>query len=371
MDGPTQLWRWGMESNFSRGDTEFQGYEFNSYIYNISMSTSGAVLPPSSTVVVGLNGDPNSYQWLALRGYSPSEDFQTLVRFNLANRYDYGIVNQFNLIQEISSAISTTNLSNYNPNYVIDLLQFNSSFALTSNYGANALSNFAGSTITTTSYSGFYTAFSTLYTQWLPSSVLVNSVASNVNSNLIAYISTYYGTILPSSIFDRLRITDALPFSLLFSTSVAPQVASNDIFWGLGYNLGFARSDYSNNTVYVAPTFYKILDDYIYLQVNDELSMNRLDVTSREDYNKTLDGTGEVNKYNAKLLLANFGAFAQTAIQNPVNFNPPLSRMDRLTFTWVDANGNAIDNNDCEWSACLQITERKDLMNADASLARL
>jgi hypothetical protein len=217
----------------------------------------------------------------------------------------------------------------------------------------------------------WYTVFSTTYAQWLPSTTLVNSVLSNVNSNLLAYISTYYGTILPSSIYYRQRITDAVPFSLLFSTSVAPQVASNDIFWGLGYNLGFDRSNYSNNTTYIAPSFYKILDDYIYLQVNDELSMNRLDVTNRENYNKTMDGTGEVNKYNAKLLLANFGGYAQTAVQNPVNFNPPLSRMDRLTFTWVDVNGNVIDNNDCEWSACLQITERRDIANADSSLARL
>jgi hypothetical protein len=369
--GPTRFWRWGMESNFVRGDTGFQGYEFNSYIYNISMSTSGAIAPAVTCNIVGLNGDPDSYQWLALRAYSPAEDSQCMVRFNLANRYDYGLVNQSNIVEEISTALSTTALSNYNPNYVIDLLTFNSSFAITSNYGANALSNFAGSTITTTSYSNWYSVFSTTYGQWLPSTTVVNAVASNVASNLEAYISTYYGTILPSSVIERLRITDALPFELLFSTSVAPQVASNDVFWGLGYNLGFARSNYSNNTVYVAPSFYKILEDYIYLQMNDELSMNRLDLTRRENYSQTLDSTGDVDKYNAKLLLANFGAYAQTAVQNPVSFNPSLGRLDRLTFTWVDQNGNVIDNNDCEWSAVLQIVEQRNVQTVGSTLPKL
>lgn len=364
-------WKWGMESNFARGDTNFQGYGFNSYVYNISLQTSGNInMTPSPRVVNGLVGDPNNYSWVAIRGYSPTEDFQTLVRFNLANRYDYGLLTQPNIIQEISSALSTVALPNFNPNYVDDLLAFNSNFILTSNYGENALSNFAGVVYTTTSYSNWYSLFSTNYAQYYPSSVRVYEIQSNVNSNLINYLSTYFGTILPSSIYDRLRLTDAIPFSLLFSTSVAPQVACNDTNWGLGYNLGFARCNYSNNTTYTAPSFYKILDDYIYLMLNDELSMNRMDVTARENYNITLESTGEVNKYNAKLLLANFGNYSQTAIQNPVQFNPPLSRLDRLTFTWVDINGNVIDNNDCEWSACLQITEQKDKQTVDSTLAR-
>ena len=123
--------------------------------------------------------------------------------------------------------------------------------------------------------------------------------------------------------------------------------------------------------MYVAPSFYKILDDYIYLQLNDELSMNRLDLTRRENYNQSLESTGDVNKYNAKLLLANFGGYAQTAIQNPISFNPPLGRMDRLTFTWVDVNGNVIDNNDCEWSATLQIAEQRNTQTTDSTLPKL
>ena len=93
-------------------------------------------------------------------------------------------------------------------------------------------------------------------------------------------------------------------------------------------------------------------------------------MTTRENYNITLESTGEVNKYNAKLLLANFGNYSQTAIQNPIQFNPPLSRLDRLTFTWVDINGNVIDNNDCEWSACLQITEQKDKQTVESTLPK-
>jgi hypothetical protein len=333
--------------------------------------------------VFNLPGDADSYQWVAIRGYSPTEDFQTIVRFNLINRYDYGLVTQTNLFAEISAAQSTLSLPNYNPDYVTSLRRFDTAFSTTQTYGQGALSNFAGSTITTTGFSNWFGYFNTIYNTASNLGSTIAGINCNVNSNLINYISTYYGTILPSTIYTRSQVTDATPYDLLFSTSVAPQLAGCNTFWGLGYNLGFSgciltgcggsancygASNYQGNTVYTAPSFYKILDDYIYLQLNDELNMNKLDITREEDYNVSLESTGEVSKYNAKLLLGGFGQYSQTAVQNPVRFNPPLSRLDRLTFKWVDVNGLIIDNNDCEWSASLQITEQKNVQTAASTL---
>lgn len=380
-------WKWGMESasSYLRGDTTFNGYGFNSYIYNINLSTSGPATAPVNPVY-NLSGDANNYQWIAIRGYSPTENLQTIVRFNLINRYDYGIVTQSDLFTEISTVTSTLNLSNYNPDYVTSLLDFDMAFKTTRTYGQNALSNFAGSTITTTGFSNWFTYFSTFYYTANTLGSTIAGIDCNVNSNLLNYISTYYGTILPSTIYTRTQITDATPYDLLFSTSISPQLAGCNTFWGLGYNLGFSgclfpavggspncygASNYTGNTVYTAPSFYKILEDYIYLQLNDELNMNKLDITREEDYNVSLESTGEVSKYNAKLLLGNFGQYSQTAIQNPVRFNPPLSRLDRLTFRWVDVNGQVVDNNDCEWSASLQITEQKNVQTTASTLPSL
>lgn len=368
----TQVWKWGQESNYVRADNSFQGYGFNSYIYNIPLTESPALTAPNiSTTFVGLNGNINDYNYILIRGYSPSEDFQCLVRFNLPNRYDYGIIQPPTLINEISTAKGGSNLSNYNPEYISSILLFDNTFSTTKIYGSNALSNFPGSTITTSSFGQFYSYFSTLYTTYNSNAAIISGIQSNIDSNLQNYLSNYFGTIFPSTIYDNLRLTDAVPFDLLFASSIAPQIESNITYWGLGYNLGFARSNYVGTTVYVAPSFYKILQDYIYLQLNDDLSMNILDTTGPEDYNVTLDSTGEVRKYFGKLLLQGFGNYSQTMIGTTVTFNPPLGRLDKVKFNWVDINGNVIDNADCDWSACLAINEQVNQATVDSSLPRL
>lgn len=372
-DGSTIGWKWGQESssNYFRADTEFQGFGLNSYIYNIPLSTNGALTPSTNRILDGLNGNPDDYSYLAIRSYSPSEDFQVMVRLNLPNRYDYGVVNNLLLIDEISTAAGSSALSNWNPNYVNDLAKFDLTFSTTQIYGAGVLSNFPGTTISTTNYSSFHTIFSTIYGQYVSNATIVTNINSTITGNLVDYLSTNYGEILPlSTLFSYLRITDALPFELQFSTSVAPQVANRDTDWGLGYNLGFDRSNYSNLTSYSAPTFYKILDDYIYLQLNESLSMNVLDTTSRENLSTTQESTGEVKKYFSKLLLGGYGNYSGTAIGTTVTFNPPVGKLDKFIFNWVDIDGNVIDNNDCDWSAVLLVNEQDQIATADSSLAK-
>jgi hypothetical protein len=56
-------------------------------------------------------------------------------------------------------------------------------------------------------------------------------------------------------------------------------------------------------------------------------------------------------------LLNTFGNYGTTFVGNPVEFNPPISRLDKLQIQWVDAAGNVLDNPDCEWNAVLHISE--------------
>ncbi len=86
--------------------------------------------------------------------------------------------------------------------------------------------------------------------------------------------------------------------------------------------------------------------------------MNRMDTCSREDLSVTHEPTGAVNLYAAKLLLAPFGNYATVLVQNPINFNPVLTSMDRLSFQWTDSSTTTIDNNECEWNAVVQIQEQ-------------
>ncbi len=372
LDGTINRWKWGMESNYFRADVDYNGYETNAYIYNIPLSTSGALTTPSSVFLSGLDGNADDYNYILIRGYSPDEDYQVMVRFNLTNRYDYGLVNNNIMIDEISTAINGLNLSNWNPAYVQSLKLFDQQFSTTQVYGEGIVAGFAGSTLTTTNFSSFYTLFSSFYGQYLSSQTVVNRIQSEYNSSYSALISSYFSPIYPSTntIFS-LSYLNAIPFDLQFASSIAPQLENKTTFWGLGYNLGFDKSNYIGRTFYTAPTFFKILDDYIYLQLNDELSMNVLDTTGNENLSTVQESTGEVKKYFSKLLLNTFGNYATTLIGTTVTFNPPLGKLDKLNFSWVDVEGNVIDNDNCEWSCVFLINEQSDVQTFESVLPKL
>ena len=56
-------------------------------------------------------------------------------------------------------------------------------------------------------------------------------------------------------------------------------------------------------------------------------------------------------------MLNTFGNYGTTFVGNPVEFNPPISRLDKLQIQWVDAAGNVLDNPDCDWNSVLHISE--------------
>ena len=82
-----------------------------------------------------------------------------------------------------------------------------------------------------------------------------------------------------------------------------------------------------------------------------------MDISQRENYAQTQDTTALSGMYNSKLILNNFGSFATTFVQSPVAFNPPIGKLANLSFSWFDANGVLLNNNDCEWSGTVQIVE--------------
>jgi hypothetical protein len=141
--------------------------------------------------------------------------------------------------------------------------------------------------------------------------------------------------------------------------------------WGLGYNLGYAKADTPFSTYHRASSFYKILEDYIFLRFNPEYQLNRMDNTFRENFKITRDSTGQVQNFHGKLLLNNFNTFSQTFIFNNQPFNPPIGRLDQLYFQWVNIVGDQIDNNDCEWSATCVISESRSSATTASTIPAL
>jgi hypothetical protein len=141
--------------------------------------------------------------------------------------------------------------------------------------------------------------------------------------------------------------------------------------WGLGYNLGFAKIDTRYSTYHRADSFYKILEDYIYLRLNPEFPMNRLDSTAKEDFKITRESTGQIQFYFGKLLLNDFNSYSRSFVNNQLVFNPPIPKLENMYFEWVDVAGNQIDNNDCEWACSITITESKVRATATSGQPKL
>lgn len=367
----TTVYKWGQESNFAKADTEFQGYYFNSYIYNIDLQPS-----PSNL------SDSNSYYYVAVRGYAPTEDFQTMMRFQMTNRYDYGFISANDLFGEISTikgAAGTT--LDYNPEYLLSTSNFNTYFSTTTmTMGLNI-----SPALTFTGFSTYHSSMRGIYSRYTSNLEIYSSIKTTVEDKTSAYIQKYYSNIMPPVYFQQTKFFDPIRFNLLFKDSIYPPLSNQDQFWGLGYNLGFPKANMSNNTpatddgrtpiigsgtLYNAQSFYKILDDYIYLRLNDEFSLNRVDTSGPEKLGKIQETGGMTRQYYAKLLLSPFGSYSQSMIQNPVALNPPIARLDRIRFQWVDSTGTVIDNDDCEWSGILQITESLQVAVGDATIER-
>jgi hypothetical protein len=342
--------QWGLEdsNNFSVGDFNFRGATFNSFLFTMPLQKSTS---------------SNPYYYLAVRNYTPTEKSQVLVRFSLTNLYDFGYTSMADLSNEYILSQTSSNL--FNPSYYTAITSFNSNFVIGSNgrvFGANVVQGYAGSNFSNvTGFGDFYSRFQAIYQQYNTQVRLVQRINSNVNAAVKEFIQSDLQNIIPATSLNRQRFTDPLTYTIRWRSSLIPNYLKLDDNWGLGWNLGFDKLDTSYDTVHVGQSFFKILDDFIRLRLNQEFDMNRMDTGAKENLSQTMEPTGETKAFHAKLLLAPFGSYAQTLISNPISFYPPLGRMDKITFTWTDVTGTTINNEDCEWNVVISITEKKDM----------
>ena len=344
-------------SNFAYADTKFSGYFFNSYMQNISMSESTDFN----------NANPDTFNYLAIRAYSPSESFKALVRFYLPGRYDFGYIALKDLSNEYITLQSNTNV---NPEYVSVLNDFTMAFDINRTFGGTGLPGFTGSNITSVSFGDFLKQYSQISATINSNNIPVSTVTGNVLKGTKELITGDLQYIIPSYVSLRERVYDPLEFKLPFST-IAQNSNRTIEEYSMGYNLGFVQKDTSFNTIQRAGSFFKILDDYIYMKMNEEYNMNSLDISRQENFATTHDTQAESKLYNCKLMLNNFGTYATTLVQNPVLFNPPIGKLDKLTFTWYDATGAVIDNAECEWSGAIQIVESLEIANDDSTIPKM
>jgi len=347
-------YKWGNESNYTFVDKKFSGYYFNSHLQKIPISKS-----------------LNSNNYIAVRGYSPTESFESLLRFVIPNKYTFGYISTDELIKEIQ-------LNTINNQYLfdVDYSKSLSNFDLAYNFdaqlfGDNLIPNFEGVRLSSKNFSSFTTIYQNYFSNYNTTASTINIVNQFVNSNIYTYISTNLANIIPINSVSRLNYSAPLIFQIQWNSSLLPQYKQLVSNWGLGYNLGYTNVDSAFSIIHNATSFYKILQDYIYLRLSPEYKINTLDITNIEQLNITRDPTGSINEYFGKLLLGDFNTYSRTIISNVVTFNPPISKLDKLSFEWIDPKGNRIVNSDCDWSITLSITEYSTKQTLDSSIPTL
>ncbi len=338
--------KWGLESNYIASDVSFNGFDFNSYLLNFPLQSNYSQPINSS----------NDYYYLAVRGYLPTESFQTMLRFYLPNRYDFGFATFTDMINEVP--LTSTDPMSFNPVYRTTLLSFNSNFVFSNViFGSNTISGLPGSNITSTSFSNFLDQYNSNYNDFLRDSSLLNDIQNSIRNSINNFMSTNLQYILPPDALARQRFVDPILFRLLWKDNLTPTYSILDDEWGLGWNLGFAKSNTSYSTTHTADSFFKIQLEFIYLRLNPEFNINGMDAGGKENYKTSREPSGTTNQYYCKLLLTSFGGNATTFIHNPITFNPPINRLTRLQFQWLDSTGAIIDNADSEWDMTVNISE--------------
>jgi hypothetical protein len=370
------VYRWGIESNTNYVAQDDQsGYNFLSYIHDLTVrSTSASVYDYS----------------VHLRGYMPTVQMKSGLRLIGKNYTDFGTLSlaeiggeiadlsgyrpitdasgytyitsdlaSYSTIINTNDAIRAGNGNFYSHQYSDALINFDNLFYYSSiTFGKRI--GFAGRTFQLAGYQNSLNQYVNYYSTLRGTQTSYTTVLSTATGRLNEYVVQRYGTVLPTNILNRTRITDPLPVSILFSTMTAQPYASLYDEWGLGWNLGFNKEDTPYLTTLVSRTFIRIFDDYIYLRLNPEMNMNMMGVSAKEDLSLTRDSFAEERKYFAKILLNNFGGFCRAAVQMPKEFNPTLGKYDMLSMQLVDRNGVQINNIDCEYDIVMQVSEVVD-----------
>ena len=296
-------------------------------------------------------------------------------------------------------------------------------FNQSSIYGRQFHSNFHGTSLNFNNFLDYHSTMSSYYNNIISASTIISSVFGNVNYYHHNYISNKYSNIFPYSListktynncngipvnFHRDRyvnasglpvkdpliraqvLMDAAPGTILEDIDTCVDeccrvledlvkryygclpvnsiVADNP--FNVGYLLGVSPLNFANftslNTTFSFQSTPVTPFNFL-LQLNSEQSMNNMDIGMKENVAVSNQTTGQADLMAAKILMQGVatGEISETAIQNPVVYETPLGKLDRLSFKiYIDDQAITaawlffpFDFGINEWDATFQIDE--------------
>ena len=345
--------------------------------------------PNNFSYINGININSDEQYAVLIRGVLPTQAFEGILRICAKNRFDFGLLAIQNLLDEIDLLVTNNvsinadgTISNLNyvlnmgfsVSYVRCLLQFNTLFIGKNIFGLNSSNpnflTFGGISYELTGFSDFMNKYTSLYNQINSTSSLLAAADNKAIVGLKKFIVDNYTGIIPDVYINRDRFTDPISYSIKFLSEINPSLKNNYEKWGFGWNLGFDKIDTAYSTLQVASTFIRIVDDFIYLKLNDEFKINGLDLSYKENLSITRDTVGVEAGYFGKLLLSPFGSYAQTFVQSNKALVTAIPRVDKLEFSFFDSDNKQIFNRDCEFNIVLDISEVIDAIDTSSAITR-
>jgi len=318
---------------------------------------------------------------------------------------------------------------------------FSSMFNFSNIFGAQLHGNYHGSTFTFTNFLDYHNTISSYYNIVENANSTISSIHGYSNSKHHEYISTKYTGIIPHHIINNKTYNDCrgipaafLPHQTLFNPgekiphpvlafeSLAdispnppptygdpppPDPSSFSTFCGStccaayekiikswygciptdvvinqfpSYRLGINFLDSSKFNYFSTILALNSTSNFnLFLQINDFQSFNNMDVAMNENYSISNETSGQVKLMAAKILLQGVatGEASETAIQNPVLFETPLGKLDKLELK-IYADDTALtpmwlflpfDIGINEWTATFQIDEEIAFANREAGFS--
>lgn len=306
-------------------------------------------------------------------------------------------------------------------------------FSQSSVYGRQFHSNFHGTLLNFNNFLDYHSTMSSYYNNIISASTLISSVYGTVNYYHHDYISNKYSNIFPYSLISTKTynncngipvnffrnnyiyasgvpvddplirgqvLLEAAPGTTLTETDPCVdeccRVLRNIVkrYYGclpvnsivadnpnsIGYLLGIPPVNFTNftslNTTFSLQSTQNTPFNFL-LQLNSELSMNNMDISMKENIAISNETTGQADLMAAKILMQGIatGEVSETAIQNPIVYETPLGKLDRLTFKlYIDDEALTpawlffpFDLGINEWDATFQIDEEIALADRNTS----
>jgi hypothetical protein len=385
----------GVLDNF-RKQLTFEHNPINKYIWSYNNTTRQfSVLHNSlhTSIKNDINNKYNSYfnHQLSVSNLT-SRTFQSLKKDYATYNTVLKDLESY-LSTQLANYFLTTNNYNYSGGLlhagynVTDLHSdagFTSLFNFSKTFGKQFHSNFHGQNLSFTNFLDYHSTISSYHNLVQTNNSIISTLQGLVNENHHNYVSTKYSNIFPNHLITTksYNYSQGVPVSFvgnLFSYSNGQSVTHplvvaqsfseappgftlsepspceiecctiienivrtyygclevGSIVSSLPYRLGLTNFDFTNfnaiSTIFNI-TSTSIFD--IFLQLNNEQSLNNMDISGPENYNIVNETTGQVKLMAAKILLQGVGAgeASETAIQNPIIFETPLGKLDKLSF---------------------------------------